>query len=202
MPKLNPEAAVFWRPHEPSAFEAVSFTASAWDPDRLGIASWAWDFGDGANGDGRAPAHRYDADGDYAVTLRVATPDGRVAEATACVRVRTRDVAIVELSVPRSARTGETHAMGVGVASPRCRERVSVRLFRATRASAFELVGSGTGDVRPSRTTRFTFAYTFTATDADAGSVTFKAVASIVGGLDAVPSDNDAVALPTPVSAG
>jgi hypothetical protein len=50
------------------------------------------------------------------------------------------------------------------------------------------------------RTTDFKFSYTFTSTDASLGKVTFKAVASLIGARDALPADNEAVALPTKVS--
>ena len=48
--------------------------------------------------------------------------------------------------------------------------------------------------------TSFTFSYTFRAEDQAAGKVTFKAVATISGARDALPADNEVVALPTRVS--
>ena len=47
----------------------------------------------------------------------------------------------------------------------------------------------------------FDFLYTFRAQDAAAGKVTFKAVATVLGGRDARLADNAAVAAPTEVRA-
>lgn len=55
--------------------------------------------------------------------------------------------------------------------------------------------------VRPAnRTTDFSFSYTFTAGDAHVGKVTFKALANIFGGRDALAADNEAIAQPITVS--
>ena len=54
--------------------------------------------------------------------------------------------------------------------------------------------------VRPSnRTTDFTFNYTFTAEDAMQGKVTFKAITYLQDYRDALPVDNEAIALATNV---
>ena len=61
-------------------------------------------------------------------------------------------------------------------------------------AGGFELVGSYTQFVpvrSGNRTSAFTFNYTFTAADLAVGKVTFKAVATLVNGRDAIPSDNE-----------
>ena len=50
------------------------------------------------------------------------------------------------------------------------------------------------------RTTDFNFSYTFTPDDAKIGKVSFKAVATIITGRDALPADNEAIAPPTKVS--
>jgi hypothetical protein len=50
-----------------------------------------------------------------------------------------------------------------------------------------------------SRTTTFTFNYTFTREDAAMGRITFRAVANLVGPHDRFPADNEFVALPTNV---
>ena len=66
-----------------------------------------------------------------------------------------------------------------------------------------QLVGSLTQvvPVRASnRTTDFSFSYTFADADAQIGKVTFKAVANLLGARDALPADNQAVALPTKVN--
>jgi PKD repeat protein len=50
--------------------EAVSFSASADDPDGV-IDSYAWDFGDGAMGSGETTTHTYASEGQYIVNLTV-----------------------------------------------------------------------------------------------------------------------------------
>jgi PKD repeat protein len=158
----------------------------------------SWNLGDGTTATGCCPSHRYTTDGDYTVRLTDSTPDGRVGSTTQVVHVRTRDVSIAKLTVPQSVSAGQTRSITVGVSDNRYPESVEVQLF-ANDA----LVGTLTQSVpvrAAGRTTAFGFTYTFTDADAALGKVTFKAVASIVGGRDALPSDNTAVALPTRVN--
>lgn len=55
---------------------AVAFDASgSADPDGQ-IVTYAWDFGDGADGEGAQPSHTYAAAGTYQVTLTVTDDDG------------------------------------------------------------------------------------------------------------------------------
>lgn len=58
----------------------------SYDPDGY-IVSWSWDFGDGQTGDGPGVLHRYDAPGDYTVTLTVTDNDGLTDSDTAIVHV-------------------------------------------------------------------------------------------------------------------
>jgi hypothetical protein len=50
------------------------------------------------------------------------------------------------------------------------------------------------------RTTDFAFSYTFTAADKALGKVTFKAVANLLNGRDALPADNETISSPTKVN--
>jgi hypothetical protein len=55
--------------------------------------------------------------------------------------------------------------------------------------------------VRPSnRTTGFQFSYTFTPEDAALGRINFRAVANLVDARDALPTNNEAISLPTKVN--
>jgi len=188
----------FFSPSDPSSFDTVQFFDQSFDPGFLGINSMRWNLGDGTTATGCCPSHRYTTDGDYTVRLTDSTPDGRVGSTTQVVHVRTRDVSIAKLTVPQSVSAGQTRSITVGVSDNRYPESVEVQLF-ANDA----LVGTLTQSVpvrAAGRTTAFGFTYTFTDADAALGKVTFKAVASIVGGRDALPSDNTAVALPTRVN--
>jgi PKD repeat protein len=74
-------------PRNPATSDTVQFVDCSHDPGRAGIAWRAWDFGDGATSVGPTPVHRYAAAGEYAVTLTLATYDGRVGGETRSVRV-------------------------------------------------------------------------------------------------------------------
>jgi PKD repeat protein len=196
----------FWlSPGDPSQYDTVQFVDQSNDPGGVGIQSESWSFGDGTGFDGFNPTHRYAADGDYTVRLDVTTYDGRTASLEQTVSVRTHDVAIVKLGVPQSASAGQTRSITVGLTDTRHPETVEVQLFKSTLNpyDPFELVGTLRQYVpvrSGGRTTNLAFSYTFTADDAAIGKVTFKAVATIVGGRDASPADNTAIALPTKVS--
>lgn len=198
-----PSVGTFWSPGDPSGFDTVSFYPSAYDPVGIGIDGYTWDFGDGATAVGPFTSHRYAADGDYAVTLRVTTPDGRSNESTATVHVRTRDVAIMKLAAPQAARANQTRTITIGVANRRDAETVTVTLYRSRPSGGWDVVGLSTQLVpgrTGNRTTSFVFSYTFTPDDASIGKVTFRAVATIASGRDALPGDNEAIAPPTIVT--
>ena len=192
----NPVADFLFSPADPSALESVQFNDSSYDPAQAGIASASWDLGDGATAIGSCPSHRFAADGEYRARLTVTTADGRSASIIRVVTVRTHDVAIVELRVPRSARPGETTAIAVAVTSLRYPETVQVELFRD---GGVEPLGRLLQPVPPWEPTTFDFMYTFTAEDAAAGTVTFRAVATLAGARDAQPADNAVVATPVEV---
>jgi hypothetical protein len=198
-----PSVGVFWGPRDPSIYDTVSFFASAYDPAGIGIDSFTWEFGDGVSATGPNATHRFATDGDYSVTLTVSTPDGRVKATTQTVIVRTRDVAIARLSAPQTARANQSRTITVGVENHRDAETVTVTLYRSRPGGAWDQVGQSTQLVPArtgNRTTSFVFAYTFTPDDASIGKVTFRAVASIASGRDALPGDNEAIAPPTAVS--
>jgi hypothetical protein len=194
----QPVVNIYYSPSDPSIFDTMQFADGSYDPAGVGIASESWSFGDGGAASGCCPTHRYGADGDYAVKLTVTTGDGRTASKTQTIHVQTHDVSIAKLMVPQTASAGQTRSTSVGIADTRYPETVQVELFKND-----VVVGTLTQSVpvrTGGRTTTFGFTYTFTKDDAALGKVTFKAVASIVGVRDALPSDNTAVALPTYVN--
>jgi hypothetical protein len=161
-----------------------------------------WDFGDGTTSTDWSPYHRYAAEGDYTVSLTVTTQDGRTASTTRTLQVRTHDVAITKFTVPQSAKAGQTRSVSVYVNNTRYPEQVEVQLFKSTPAG-WQWVGTLQQEVpvRPSnRTTIFEFSYTFTAEDAQLGRINFRAVATIVNARDALPTNNEAISLPTKVA--
>lgn len=194
-------ASFFYQPSDPSSLDDVQFYS--YSSDEAGIASWAWGFGDGTTAAASCcPSHRYRADGDYRAELEITTNDGRTASTGHDIAVRTHDVAITKLSVPKSARVGQTARLSVGVSNTRYAETVQVALLRSVPGGGFEEVGQVTQGVpvrMGGRTTSFTIGYTFGSDDAALGKVSFQAVATLVGARDANPADNAIVALPTTV---
>ncbi len=197
-----PVAEFGWDPWDPSVFDTVLFYNGSWDPANNGIASVEWDLGDGTASTDWDLSHTYAAEGDYTVHLGVTTWDGRTASVTKIVPVRTHDVAITKFTVPTAASSGQTRSIVVGLNSKRYLERVEVTLWKSVpggEQSFGSLIQSV--PVRPAnRTTDFKFSYTFTAEDAAIGKVTFKARANILDYRDALPADNEAIAMPTKVS--
>jgi PKD repeat protein len=198
----QPVANFSFFPFDPSIFDTVQFFDDSFDPAGAGIQSEAWSFGDGTTATGCCPSHRYSADGNYSVGLAVTTFDGRTASTSQVVQVRTHDVAITKFTVPTSASPGQTRQITVGISDTRYPETVQVQLFKSNTSGGFDLVGTLTQSVpvKSGQSTRpFAFSYTFTKSDATVGKVTFETTATILGGRDAVPADNTAIAPPTTV---
>jgi hypothetical protein len=195
------EARFGFSPPDPSTFDSVSFFDFSFDPGGASIVTRQWQFGDGTSGTGSFPAHRYAVDGDYQVSLTVTTADGRSGSTSQVLQVRTHDVSIDRFAVPNSAHAGQTKQITVAVRNVRYDQSVRVELYKSS-ASGFIQVGALTQFVaaRPNRTIEFPFNYTFTSDDATLGKVTFKAVAVITDGRDALPSDNEVISTPTTVN--
>jgi hypothetical protein len=199
-------------PSDPSTFDAVDFWGLSNDPAGNPIVSEVYDFGDGTTSEGCCPGvvggqvdavHQYAKDGDYTAKVTATTSDGRSATASAIVHVRTHDVAIVKLSVPQTAKAGQTRSITVGISNRRYTESLRVELLKSVSGGDFVSVGVLTHDAPASasgKTTSYAFNYTFTSADATLAKVTFKVVATIVGSRDAQPADNTAIALPTKVT--
>ena len=114
---------------------------------------------------------------------------------------------------PNTAKVGSTKPISVAVTSNRYLETVQVDLYRSV-PGGFQLVGSLTNvvPVSSNKAVNFDFSYTFTAAcptgtasgtrcgDSTIGTVTFEAIASIVGARDALPANNTAISLPVSVN--
>lgn len=198
-------------PNDPSTFDRVYFYDNSYDPGGQGIQTRVWNYGDDSNntstpGDTTGgPTHQYGMDGDYLVTLKVTTYDGRTASTSHTVSVRTHDVAITQFKVPQSASAGQTRQVVVGIRNSRYAENVTVLLEVSQPGNYQNYAPVGAllqfVPVRSSnRTTDFAFNYTFTPADAAIGKVVFRATASLMGGRDALSADNVALSLPTKVA--
>jgi hypothetical protein len=118
------------------------------------------------------------------------------------LQVRTHDVAITKFTVPQSAKAGQTRSVTVDINNTRYPEQVQVELYKST-IDGWQWVGTLQQyvPVRPAnRTTSFAFSYTFTDADALLGRINFRAVAIIVDARDALPTNNEAISLPTKVA--
>jgi PKD repeat protein len=198
-----PNADFYLQPWDPSIYDTINIYNWSNDPGcyDCGMTA-AWDFGDGTTSTDWSPNHRYASEGDYTISLTVTTGDGRVGSTTQTLQVRTHDVAITKFTVPQSAKAGQTRSVSVYVNNTRYPEQVEVQLFKSTPAG-WQWVGTLQQEVpvRPSnRTTIFEFSYTFTAEDAQLGRINFRAVATIVNARDALPTNNEAISLPTKVA--
>jgi hypothetical protein len=193
----------FYQPFDPSTVDTIQFFDQTNDPVQAGFQSWAWQFGDGTSGTGNLVTKTYAKDGDYNVVMTVTTVDGRTGTATQTVHVRTHDVAIVKLTVPKSASAGQTRDITVGIRNYRYPEMVQVQLYKSVPGQGFQLIGTLT-QLIPVRngngTTPVSFSYTFTGDDAAVGKVSFQAVVSMLGARDVLPADNTAISPPTKVS--
>jgi PKD repeat protein len=188
-PAPLPVADFHYYPWDPNPFSPISFTDDSADPGGKPFASTLWDFGDGASASGCCPEHQYVADGDYTVTLTVTTTDGRTDSASWVVPVRTHDVAVVSMDVPKTASVGSTRAVTVRVANAKYSENVHVYLLR-TVPGGFDTVDLQTQTIPAGATAAFRLAYTFTSGDASFGTIAFQAHAVITDHVDPIPVDN------------
>jgi PKD repeat protein len=82
------QPAFTFTPSTPSDHQTVLFDASTSKaPGNNPIASYTWDFGDGARSSGRTASHGFDEAGTYVVTLRVADQLGRSGATTQSITV-------------------------------------------------------------------------------------------------------------------
>ena len=194
-----------WYPYEPSIYSDVYFYSYWHDPAYIGADSFAWDFGDGSTSTEDYASHRYAEDGDYEVTFDLVTSDGRSASKTKTISVRTHDVGISMLRVPRVAVAGLSRQIGIGLATWRYDENVDVYLYKSTTygealvASFYDILLPVREGSRRPVVTFVNHRYTFTEEDAAIGKVTFRAEVYLKDHEDAFWSDNTAYSLPVRV---
>lgn len=191
-----PPVSISFSPSDPSTFDNVSFNANGYDPGGIWGFTYAWTISDGTTSDQGSFNHQFSADGDYTVNLIATTSDGRSGSASQVIRVKTHDVAITRFSVPQTARANQTKTINVDLKNNRYSEDVQVTLYKGLPGGGEQVIGTLTLYVpaRSTRATTFKFSYTFTPDDATIGKVTFKVIATIVNGRDALPADNTSIA--------
>ncbi|MCP2250349.1 PKD domain-containing protein [Lentzea aerocolonigenes] len=198
-PAIKPNA--YTSVEQPSVFDDVQFEPGSGDPLGRELVSGEIQFGDGASTPvtgTQAVSHRYAKDGKYTVRVTGTTKDGRTGTTEQVLEVATHDVKLSGLSVPSTARAGETKRIKVSVTNTRYDENVRVSLKRKSVHGYYEEVGYLIQRVAASPTGKveFPFAYTYTAADAAAGQVEFNLVTVINSNYeDAQPADNELVAV-------
>ncbi|MFI6097592.1 PKD domain-containing protein [Lentzea sp. NPDC051213] len=189
---------------ERSVYETVSFHLEHRNGYDAPVTT-EWDFGDGTTAPpstATSGSHRYNADGDYTVTVRSTSADGRTSTDTTTVKVKTQDVGIAKFTVPASARAGQQKPVSVKVSNTRYLEAGTTVTLYKHDGQWWQEVGKLKLDVpaHPTRTVNFPFAYTFTPQDAAIGKVTFRAVVELPYPVeDARPMDNEVIAVATTV---
>lgn len=176
-PALRP--TVYASSNPANVLEPTLFHITAGDPLNRRIVGGELTFGDGTSTpitDAGYVQHRYTTDGEYRLGLTVTTDDGRTGTTTATLLVETHDVTVTALTVPATARAGQTKPVTVSVANLRHDEVVQVELYKQSDGGSVR-IGALTLSVPAGRTVQFPFAYTFG--PADVGTVTFRAVARL-----------------------
>jgi hypothetical protein len=196
----GPPSVDFYVPGDFSIYNDAYFPPSVVDQGGASYTS-SWSFGDGATSSDIEGVHRYTADGDYTVTLTVTTSDGRTGTGSHVVHIRTHDIGIAKMSVPSTARAGQTKSITVSISNHRYPETVTVNLYVNRAGGSSDFVGQVVVQVPATSggsTTDVAFKYTFTGADATAGKVNFHADAIV--DLDSFPADNSMTSTPTKVT--
>lgn len=95
-----PHVTVAPAPASGSAPLAVSFTATATDPENNTPFTYAWTFGDTTSGTGAKPSHTYAKPGTYTATVTVTDSAGRSKKASAKVVVRQAPMPPITCTAP------------------------------------------------------------------------------------------------------
>jgi hypothetical protein len=190
-----PQVSISYGPYDPNTFDTMYFYAGTYDPAGIYGFTYAWTISDGTVSDQGSFNHQFASDGDYTVNLTATTADGRSGSATQVIQVRTRDVSISKLSVPQMASANQTKTINVDIKNNRYSDFVQVMLYKGLPGGGEQQIGVLTIYVpaRATKPTTFKFSYTFTSEDASIGKVTFRAVANLVNGRDALPADNTSI---------
>ena len=87
---------------------AVAFSGGAsTDPNNL-VPTYAWDFGDGAQGSGVSPSHAYSKAGTYTVKLTVSDSTGLSGSANTTANISTLSAPVANIGGPYTGQTGRS----------------------------------------------------------------------------------------------
>lgn len=125
-PNVAPTASIVASPPSGQAPVAVTFDGSDSADADGPLASYAWDFGDGATGTGETTSHTYSGQGIYTVTLTVTDDQGVTGSTTTTVAVSPPNLAPTAGIVVRPSTTATStvpsnvavHFDGLGSADP------------------------------------------------------------------------------------
>lgn len=81
----SPVASFTYSPLDPQVNDTITFDSSGCSDTDGTIASYSWDFGDGATSTSQNPTHAYDEEGSYTVSLTVTDNDGLTDTATSTI---------------------------------------------------------------------------------------------------------------------
>ena len=140
-----PVAAFTYSPAKPLEAQAVSFDASTSTDADGTIASYAWDFGDGVAGTGRAVGHTYARYGTYTARLTVTDSDGLTGSATRSVRVYALPIPLYSVSPAKPLAGAPTTFDAAGSSDP----DGTITTYRWTWGD-----GTTSGDLTLPRTTK------------------------------------------------
>ena len=101
-----PTAAFAYSPMNPTVRDEITFADTSTDQDGT-IASWLWDFGDGATSTLPNPTHQYATNGAKSVQLTVTDNDGDASSVTKTVAVANLDPVASFTVSPASPNTGD-----------------------------------------------------------------------------------------------
>ena len=92
-PENEPPTANAGGPYASHVNTSISFDASkSSDPDGDDIVSYAWDFGDGTNGNGMTVEHSYNLSGNYTVKLTISDNQGKTSAISAYANITTQSM--------------------------------------------------------------------------------------------------------------
>ncbi|MCB0961069.1 MAG: cadherin-like domain-containing protein [Acidimicrobiales bacterium] len=194
---LPPKATFHLSPTAPKAGEPVTFTDDSVAP--AGLASWAWDFGDGTTSTKRSPDHLFADSGSYTVKLTVTDGRGRTASTTRTITVVPGPPTV---SVDDLVASSSDHATLHGrISSPGEFDRRSLTVNVSSPAAGFprqvtRRLPAGPIDLDLGQLDVGTYEVIVTVSDLAGQTATDTATVTVVAGAAPPTTDPDPVTIP------